>query len=216
MGTPYEYSHGSHPGVYHRKYTICHCGKFPGQFFPHHWVNLSPTSWVKLFCFLCRTSKPNSSAGDYRVNAQIFWITDGYKDSSREGLLRVHVQGKKSYVLKKEKYELAWTVRYATHSNPKFGVESIDLFPGVPNEICFGTLYDGCSFDPIHSIKAAGISAREICERSKSQQKIIGYQLSHPNRQGTLARWEEGWGSGGKESSFKLVFSVSSANLCND
>ena len=153
---------------------------------------------------------------DYRVNAQIFWITDGYKDSSREGLLRVHVQGKKSYVLKKEKYELAWTVRYATHSNPKFGVESIDLFPGVPNEICFGTLYDGCSFDPIHSIKAAGISAREICERSKSQQKIIGYQLSHPNRQGTLARWEEGWGSGGKESSFKLVFSVSSANLCND
>lgn len=162
---------------------------------------------------------------DFRADAPIIWVTDGYKEetrengdtvSFREGLIRVHVQGKKAHVLKKNKYELAWTVRYETHTNPKFGVESIGLYPGSQNETCFGTLYDGCDFGVSKSFKQAGISAKKICERSETQQHIIGYQLTFPGKKTTLARLEDNWGSGGTSSTAELMFSVSPSNLCKD
>lgn len=61
---------------------------------------------------------------DFRANEKnILWNTDGFEEKVwangitevfREGFLRIHVLGNVSHVLKKNKHELVWTVRYIT------------------------------------------------------------------------------------------------------
>lgn len=159
------------------------------------------------------------------VNGSVAWLTDGYRDEQssdgtfaylREGLLRVHVMGERSQVLKKVMQELAWSVKLSTTGNPKWGPEVISLTPGLPDEICFGSLYLGCQFDPSESMKRAGITATRICEQSISGSTIIGFQLVHPSKEKTLARWRDDGGSGGITSSFELVLVDKKDRLCND
>jgi hypothetical protein len=148
----------------------------------------------------------------YRVDTPVLWITNGYESNGiyayRNGLIRINVQGVKSHVLKDNKYELPWTVNYGTYSNQKFGVESISLFPGIePNEKCFGTLYDGCTFNVEKSMSDAGIKAKKICQNDKSGHEVIGYELHSSNKLKTFARLDHNSGTGGENSSFYLVFS---------
>lgn len=160
----------------------------------------------------------------YRVDTgQVVWATDGYEEltnplgntvARRLGLLRIHVAGEKSFVLKKTRYELGWSVLYFTERPARFGVESITLKPGV-DEPCFGTLYEGCTFDPTQSLKTAGISTQTVCQRRYGGDEYVGYQLSYLNKKTTLARWITSGGSGGQSSWFELVFSESSDKLCN-
>jgi hypothetical protein len=113
---------------------------------------------------------------------------------------------------------LAWTVSYTTLSNPKFGVESIEFSPGVQNtnDVCFGTLTDGCTFDPQISLKQAGIMAKEVCDNIPIiGLHIVGYELSYPKRRKTLARLVNNEGSGGQDSAFALMFATDRDNLCN-
>lgn len=163
---------------------------------------------------------------DFRENSAIAWSTEGYKEenmgatetlSYRDGLMRIQVLGKKSHVLKKNKYELAWTVRYSSHANPKFGIETISLSPGIinSNEYCFGTLYDGCSFELYPSLKKIGISATQICENSKSKPQVVGYELTYSGKATTFARMENDFGSGGQTSSVMLLFKKPS-DLCGE
>lgn len=163
---------------------------------------------------------------DFRENAAIVWNTEGYEAenmgsnetlSFRDGLMRIEVLGKKSHVLKKNKYELAWTVRYSSHANPRFGIETISLSPGIlhTNEYCFGTLYDGCSFELYPSLKKIGISATQVCKTSKSQPHIVGYELSYSGKSTTYVRIEDDFGSGGQTSSVVLFFKKPS-NLCGE
>lgn len=96
---------------------------------------------------------------DFRVDAPVVWLTDGYKEdampngetfSHRDGLMRIHVQGTRSHILKNQRDELAWTISYSTRSSPRFGVELVTIEPGAPGPavMCFGTLFDGCVFEP--------------------------------------------------------------------
>lgn len=155
---------------------------------------------------------------------EILWINDGYVTETwksgetptfRRGLMRIRVNNIKSTVLKKNLHELAWTVQYTAFGNPKHGFERITLSAGPPDQGCFGTLYEGCDFDPITSIKSAGISAIKICSNESAGGKIVGYKFSNPEKIPVLARIEYSYGSGGASTGIALDFLAIAENLCD-
>ena len=151
---------------------------------------------------------------DHQANSAIVWRSSGYEDSpagaevttSRNGLVRVNVEGVVSTVLHKRKEEMAWTVKYTSKSNPKFGVERIEISPGLIEEPCFGSTYSGCSFDPpSRSLADAGIKATELCKATGIGERGTLYRVEHADRQTMLLLWSTGGGSGGESSSIDLL-----------
>ena len=147
---------------------------------------------------------------DWSFNADgpVAWQTEGYASdihgdrSSRKGLLRVHVLGTFSTVLRQVKNELAWNLQYTTTDNAKWGPQSIELSPGVDDEGgCFGSLYSGCAFDPRPSLTQAGIAYSVVCPSSSEANGATVFTLSYPGRARMLLIWSTSTGSGG-ESSF--------------
>lgn len=159
---------------------------------------------------------------DYRANDKnILWNTDGFKQeklwngeiqSFREGFIRIHVLGKKSSVLKKNKHELVWTVRYTTQINPKLGIKAISIAPGLTDEQCFGSLYEGCAFDIEDSLIKTGISVKKVCKERGAGFQILGYEISYPKRKRMFVRWNYNEGSGGSNANIELY--THSDNLC--
>lgn len=143
---------------------------------------------------------------DWRVNSDIDWqdgITQvnstGY--SHRDGVARINVMGVRSSVLKKRKDELGWEVSLRTMKPAKFGPEAIELSPLD----CFGTLYDGCSFDPASSLKAAGIATKKICSVHLNGSNFSDtYLISHSGKEDMLMTWANSGGSGGESSRVTL------------
>jgi len=169
--------------------------------------------------------KTESVGWDFRSDASIVWATSGYETrkiskneefSFREGLLRINVLGVQSKILRKTKEELPWVVTYGTYSNAKFGVETVELEAGDLTEPCFGGLYENCAFNPEPSMAANQIAVTKICQKTLGNTSTIGYELTHPNKKNVFAIFENGAGSGGVSSSFKLVFSKDKKDLCND
>jgi hypothetical protein len=168
---------------------------------------------------------------DYRIDAPVIWLTDGYtaedsrykEEAFRKGLIRINVEGVKSTILRKTKEELAWRIRYSTSNTPKLGVESIELSidGGIGDkdaDVCFGHLYNNCAFSPEKSMSAVGIHSTKICENNHSLTagKIIGFELTHPDKRKTFARLFYSSGSGGDSASFELDFSKKEKDLCKD
>lgn len=159
----------------------------------------------------------------HESNGSIVWLTDGFEMESwangdeisrRQGLLNIHVLGNFSHVLKQKKYKLAWTVQYLTKSNPKFGVETISILPGPPGDVCFGTLYDGCTFEILPSLKKAGLTVKQLCEQKGIQHHTVGYLVNHPNKVPMHLVLSESWGSGGSSSSVEMAIASKNKNLC--
>lgn len=145
---------------------------------------------------------------DHRANSPIVWKTSGYETrtrsdgtsiSTREGIVRVHVQGKKSTILRKRINELGWTVMYFSELPPKFGPEEIEIEPGLSYEGgCFGTNYDGCDFEePLNSLSSAGITATKICSAREVGEAASAFLLTHAARRPTVLVWVTSGGSGG-------------------
>jgi hypothetical protein len=160
---------------------------------------------------------------DFRSESDIVWIDNGYvmerlandnEIAIRRGLVRINVKGKTSTVLRQRKQELSWTVQFETTEPPKFGVAEVWLYPGTPKETCFGSLYEGCSFEVIPSLKIAGISWKEICKYNRGQEQLRGYILRHPQRADTQALVMNSGGSGGDSTSVMLRLKGSAKNLC--
>jgi hypothetical protein len=167
---------------------------------------------------------------DFNVNAPVIWLTEGYEPYVsnrsgfyREGLVRINVLGKTSHVLLKKNHELAWTVTYSTNSNPAFGVESIEISPGITETSlgmlvapCFGALANGCDFDPAPSFKHAGISTKVICEAAPIiGMHVVGYEAAYPGKQVALIRVVHSTGSAGTNSTVTLVFNMARDDLCD-
>lgn len=152
---------------------------------------------------------------DHRTKSPIRWITAGYETHKidngeslyyRDGIVRTNIGGISSKILRQDKVELGWTVSYINKSNPKFGVENIDLRPGTPKDVCFGTTQYGCYFDaPLKSLAAASVSVKLICTKSLGSEIVSAYELSHPNKRSTVLRWTTSGGSGGKSSDLSLL-----------
>jgi len=157
---------------------------------------------------------------DYRSEAPIVWMTDGYKTElngyGRDGLIRVNVQGVESRILRKKKEELAWTVRYFTSNNPKFGFESIQLYPGDSDGQCFGHLYDNCNFELQQSLKDVNITMKKICRSKFYGDKLVGYEFTQQNKRNVFAELSYAEGSGGSSTMLEIFFSKKEKDLCKD
>lgn len=148
---------------------------------------------------------------DYRVNSPITWLTNGVEyggmSATRRGVVRVNIGGKKATVLRQKTEELGWSVIYKTDGNPNFGPAEIEIKPGgvAPEDICFGTNFDGCAFDaPLPSLSAAGIVATPICEKTSLGEEYKAFLLKHLDRRPTVMVMVTGGGSGGVSSSITL------------
>lgn len=157
---------------------------------------------------------------DWRANSDIDWqdgITQvnstGY--SHRDGVARINVMGVRSSVLKNRKDELGWNVSLQTMKPAKFGPEAIELSPLD----CFGTLYDGCSFDPASSLKAAGIDTKKICSVHLNGSNFSDtYLISYSGKEDMLMTWGNSGGSGGEASSvtLRLNSEISQNDACHE
>ena len=183
--------------------------------------SLKPMELGEAILLLMPDKGANSVNWDHRAESNILWLTEGWesrrpKENSifRDGLMRIHVKGKVSTVLKKQKHELAWTVSYSSEGNPGLGVQEIEITPGMPKEGCFGSLNEGCAFHPQPSLTASGIRFKKLCENNGTQFTVIVFELTHPNRSATMLRWAEDRGSAGARSSVTLSLAPKAEELC--
>ena len=110
-------------------------------------------------------------------------------------------------ILKIKNMELAWTIKYVNNGNPKFGVNWVEIFPGLQSGdgICFGSTTDNCSFDPTPSLENSNIKVEKIafeCINQLWQPEV--YLISN---NGSVAKLilETNGGSGGISSSIKIM-----------
>jgi hypothetical protein len=152
---------------------------------------------------------------------RLVWMDDGYISVDnvlvRRALLRINVMGDVSTFLIKSKNELTWLLKYSTKNNPKFGPALIELQPGLENDNqCFGSLYEGCSFEILPSLANAGISAQEVCSPTDSlagdRSKI--YLLNAGEKKPTYMRYDHSCGSGGCSSYISILTTALLSDAC--
>jgi hypothetical protein len=139
---------------------------------------------------------------DYLANARaIAWQTQGVEFGNdvnyRRGIARVGVGGKMTTVLHQVVEELAWTIELATKGNPSFGPKWIWIAPGVlPDDLCFGTLFDGCKFDAQQAI--ASVKSKLICGLPVPRAIDQVYSISTADKDASLLVYHYEGGSGGE------------------
>jgi hypothetical protein len=144
---------------------------------------------------------------DYRADSTILWPASGFTEeagngnsvANRTGAVRVNVMGEIATVLKRRKMELGWTVEYWTPRPAKFGPSEIKIEPGA-GEPCFGADFDGCEFEPLHSLAHSAISAQEACHIQQGADQTRVYLLTYPQRRPVTLIWYSSGGSGGTSS----------------
>ncbi|HEM7873900.1 TPA: hypothetical protein U2L31_000213 [Burkholderia contaminans] len=164
---------------------------------------------------------------DWKADSPIQW-QDGYTQnpgavrSYRNGVLRVNVMGEVSTVLRQRTDELGWTITLYTDAPPKFGPDSISIAPGLTDSgACFGTLYDGCDFNPLPSLKQVGIHAKLICQFDESGRTNPNndnftrtYSVHAAGKAPSLLQWQKSSGSGGSSTSITLRLKASPVQAC--
>lgn len=164
---------------------------------------------------------------DWDADSPIQW-QDGFTQNPgavrtfRDGILRVNVMGEVSTVLRKHIDELGWTVTLYTDASPKFGPDAISLAPGVAGAgTCFGTLYKGCDFDPLPSLKQANVQAKLVCQfdesgrtNPNSENFTRTYRVNASGKAPSLLQWQRSSGSGGSSSAITLLLKSSTAQAC--
>jgi hypothetical protein len=165
---------------------------------------------------------PGTSIGwDWAVESPIAWIDNGFVSTDvstyRRGFARVNVMGKWSTELKQKKDELGWEVQLFTNGNAKFGPQAINIQPGTDegDDMCFGTLFDNCWFDPRPSLKAAGIDATPVCQYGPNEANSTHvYRLAAPGKAPMLFSWLQSEGSGGDSASVSLLLDGDEKTAC--
>jgi hypothetical protein len=164
---------------------------------------------------------------DWQSDSPIQW-QDGYTQnpgatrSYRNGMVRINVMGQFSSVLRKRTDELGWTVTLYTDGPAKFGPQAISVQPGLPSGgQCFGTLYEGCTFDPLPSLKQAGVGTKMLCAFDESGRPTTSngnftrtYVLSAPGKAPALFQWMESEGSGGASTTVTLLLRSTPTQAC--
>jgi hypothetical protein len=151
-----------------------------------------------------------SLAWDYLANEPaIAWQTQGVAEDTplhefdRRGVVRVSVGGKTAVVLHQAREELAWTLTLATNGNEKFGPKRISIQPGVfPDNRCFGTPFDGCTFDAKQAI--ASVKSKLVCRFPVIGDEYQVYSISTADKDASLLVYHSGSGSGGVEADLEI------------
>jgi hypothetical protein len=144
-------------------------------------------------------------------NKDIVWLNETYVEAdegyARVGLLRINIMGINSTILKIKNMELAWSIKYVNNGNPKFGVNWVEIFPGLESGdgICFGSTTDNCSFDPTPSLENSNIKVEKIVFECANQ--LWQPEVYLINYNGSVAKLilETNGGSGGISSSIKIM-----------
>jgi len=195
--------------------------------YPETLQGAKPFELGELILLLMPDSGATSVGWDHRADSRIVWQTTGYEAAPRadgtskyirNGIVRVHIQGKISTVLRQRIDELGWTVSYSSDGPPNFGPEEIAIEPGLPQEACFGTNYDGCDFDePLTSLSSAGIGATKICGKREMGVASSAFLLTHAARRPTVLVWVTSGGSGGSSAWLTLKLNEKpNAGLCDN
>jgi hypothetical protein len=156
---------------------------------------------------------------DYLANARaIAWQTQGVETdndaSYRRGIVRVGVSGKTATVLHQIREELAWTLTLGTDGNEKFGPKSISIQIGAfPDDLCFGTLFDGCTFDAQQAI--ASVKSKLVCRFPVIGDEYQVYSISTADKDASLLVYHVGRGSGGVESDLEIRPLSDQSKACN-
>jgi hypothetical protein len=155
------------------------------EVYPKELQGTKPFELGELVLLLMPDSGARSVGWDFRAESPILWKTAGYQAGQRKGaslytrngIVRVNIQGKKSTVLRQRIAELGWGVTYSsTLNNPNFGPEEITIEPGLPREHCFGSIYTGCDFEePLSSLAHAGIVATKICSKRGTSEIVSAF-----------------------------------------
>lgn len=171
--------------------------------------------------YLLMPSSGTSVRWDLAVDSPIAWVDNGFvsTDSStyRRGFARVNVMGKWSTELKQKNDELGWEVRLITTAPAKFGPQEIDIQPGTDGgaDMCFGTLFQNCWFDPRPSLESAGITAVPICQYGPNEPNSTHvYQLTAQGKTPIIFLWLQSEGSGGDGASIALLLNGDKKAAC--
>lgn len=184
------------------------------EVYPKELQGAKPFELGELVLLLMPNSGTTSIGWDFRVDSPILWRTLGYESVQgrggaslyiRNGIARVHIQGKRSTVLRQRVAELAWGLTYSSTVNPNLGPEEIKIAPGLPREGCFGAKYTGCDFvEPLNSLSQAGIVATKICGKRGVDELVSAFSLTHSGRRPTVMVWKSSGGSGGSSAEVLL------------
>lgn len=185
---------------------------------------------------LIKSFLPNLGASaiwwDYKSNdSSIIWLhkpyietqfQDGSFETVRKGVFRSNVLGIQTTYLQDRKYELPWSVIYLGKM-AKFGVTEIQFHPNLPDiDIidsyqCFGSSYNNCDFNPIQSLKNAGVNSKMICrdDSGSGSNYKKAYLLTANGKKPTYAIYSMSAGSGGSTNDFSLIFKTTKNEICN-
>jgi hypothetical protein len=163
-----------------------------------------------------------SMAWDYLVNDPLIsWKTDGTVRTgswtTREGKIRVTVEGKTSKILRQSWEDLPWTVTLSTSDNPKFGPTRIELKPGGsdPETTCFGDRFRGCKFTEAQIFTSKVLKVNLVCRSDVVNTIRRGYSVSAPGKKPSLLVYELDAGSGGESSSLEIRPLSDKGDPCN-
>jgi hypothetical protein len=186
-------------------------------------TEISKTKSVELGTLLFALMPIPSAEVDWGwgLNTNVVWIDSGYKDDwnntfVRRGLARVNVSGEVSTVLKFERHELAWSVTLFSAMPAKFGPQAVIVKAGLKEGlICFGTLYTGCEFDILPSLRLAKIDAHRVCDVQATGLKVDVYSISAKGKRPAVLVLNTGFGSGGAQSTVTLWFDMNAQSVCD-
>ena len=174
---------------------------------------------------LIRALMPSQNEGldwGWGSNTGIVWLDSGYtsirNESIRRGVARVNVLGEISTVLKTERFELGRLVTLSTTMPAKFGPQAVTIAAGLDYEYqCFGSLYSGCAFDVLPSLRAANVEAKEVCKRNDANTNgfpMAVYLLSSNGKALASLLHVVSGGSGGVSSYVRLWFTADYESVC--
>jgi hypothetical protein len=176
--------------------------------FPPTAKNLPRVELADLVALVLPSKGFENLGWDYLASeSAIAWQTQGVETANdtsyRRGIVRVNVGGKTATVLHQVREELAWTLTLATNGNEKFGPKSISIQIGAfPDDLCFGTLFDGCTFDAQQAI--ASVKSKLVCRFPVVGDEYQVYSISTANKDASLLVYHVGRGSGGVESDLEI------------
>ena len=166
---------------------------------------------------------PREGAGHFEwthmQDAPVLWITNGIADcvdgsSHRDALARIQVNGAYSTALHGRVEELAWTISLVGHGGAKWGADQITIMPGTEHDVCFGTGYELCSFNPDLALKSSSYRLHTVCRAGPGWPLII-YKLTAPGREPTYATYREVGGSGGSSGNLTLSLEEPEPHSCD-
>ena len=141
----------------------------------------------------------------------VIWLTDGVEDdpmsggAQRYGVARVTVDGKVTTVLHQTLQEVPWDVVLRSDSPARFGPQHVLI---APQNDCFGSTGSGCDFEVVSSLRSAGLTVQQMCERFADGSGTVVYAVLGSDRRSAWVALESTAGSGGASSWLKLFWRI--------